>query len=235
MSRRIVEACVARLLATVLALCALCPVADVWSAPDKQAQAQAARDREQLRKLQQANQKLTSEKAQVEQEKAQLEAAKDSLSGEMRALSGKLRGVEGRARSTQERLARAEKDNTDLKEKVSAIERQLSETASILKATEEDLRGRVSDIKRLEAQSVELRRVVGRQGELVKSCEERNGVLYQINAELIERYRSKGVADALLGAEPFTGVKKVEQNAVVQEYRDKIDEQRILPRKVAQP
>jgi hypothetical protein len=37
------------------------------------------------------------------------------------------------------------------------------------------------------------------------------------------------VADVLAREEPFTGVKNVEVFNVVQEYRDKLDAQRVIP------
>jgi chromosome segregation ATPase len=59
------------------------------------------------------------------------------------------------------------------------------------------------------------------------ACEGDNRKLYQLNVELLERYRKKGVFDALLQHEPVTGLKDVDMQNVIQKYRDEIDAQSI--------
>jgi len=63
----------------------------------------------------------------------------------------------------------------------------------------------------------------------IQTCMKKNAELYQISVELMDRYRSKGVVDALLQAEPFTQLEKVRINNLLQEYRDKSDADKISP------
>lgn len=59
------------------------------------------------------------------------------------------------------------------------------------------------------------------------ACYENNKKLYDINSDLLTRYESKGFGDVLKQKEPFTGVKQVEIENLVQDYRYRIDDLKI--------
>lgn len=63
----------------------------------------------------------------------------------------------------------------------------------------------------------------------IQVCEKKNAELYQISTELMEKYKNKGVISALLQAEPFTQLKKVEIQNILQEYKDKAQDAQIPP------
>jgi chromosome segregation ATPase len=204
-------------------------------AAEKQSAQQAAREREQLRRLQQANQQLTTEKAQVVQEKTRLESERNALAEQVKSTATKLKGAEARSRTVQNDLKRIDEESKALKERLAGLEKQLAETQVKLRSTEDALVGREADNKRLDGQIAEQRRIMGRQGELVTSCEQNNAKIHELNLELLEKYRTKGIGAVLLGAEPFTGIKKVEQHNTAQELRDKLDAEKVAPRKIAEP
>ncbi|MEW6380251.1 MAG: hypothetical protein AB1611_11685 [bacterium] len=58
-------------------------------------------------------------------------------------------------------------------------------------------------------------------------CESHNARLCLIADELMERYQSKGVVNALLQKEPFTQFKKAELEELMQEYREKVNQQKL--------
>lgn len=55
-------------------------------------------------------------------------------------------------------------------------------------------------------------------------CYGNNKQLLSVNRELLAAYRSKGVFDAMRQNEPFTGIKEVEVENLVQDYRYKLDD-----------
>lgn len=192
------------------------------------AEGQGDKQQQQLRRLQSTNQKLSSEKAQLEQEKTRLELERSALSESVKSTSSKLQTVEVKA-------AAARREANALGERLAEAERVLAETSTKLKATEETLAGREADVKRMEGQLGEMRRIVGRQVQTIDSCEKKNARFFELNGELLGKYRDKGVGDALLEAEPFTGVKRVELDNLIQEYRDKLEAQKMEPAKVRMP
>lgn len=211
-----------------LASTLLCMVVGLTFAGPAAAQAQGDKQQQQLRRLQATNQKLSSEKSQLEQDKTRLEQERSELAESVKTTSGKLRTVEARA-------AAARREADTLGERLGEAERQLAETTAKLKSTEEALAGRESDVKRMDGQLAELRRIVGRQAQTIDTCEKKNARFFELNNELLGKYRDKGVGDALLEAEPFTGVKRVELDNLIQEYRDKLEAQKTEPAKLHLP
>jgi hypothetical protein len=58
-------------------------------------------------------------------------------------------------------------------------------------------------------------------------CQTHNGQLYAIGREMMQKYRDKSCQDALAQAEPFTGLKKVEVENLLETWRDQADRARL--------
>lgn len=54
----------------------------------------------------------------------------------------------------------------------------------------------------------------------------RNAALFKLGNEILRRYERFGLGDALAAKEPFTGVTRVKLENLVQDYQDKLSEQR---------
>ena len=57
----------------------------------------------------------------------------------------------------------------------------------------------------------------------------KNTEMYQIGTEILTRYEKFGLGDALTAREPFVGLTRVKFENLVQDYSDKIEDQRIKP------
>lgn len=57
----------------------------------------------------------------------------------------------------------------------------------------------------------------------------KNTTMYQIGVEILDRYEKFGLGDALTAREPFIGKTRVKFQNLVQEFQDKLTEQRIKP------
>ncbi len=57
----------------------------------------------------------------------------------------------------------------------------------------------------------------------------RNIAMYTVGTEILERYRKFGLGTALTAREPFVGTTRVKLENLVQDYSDKLAEQRIKP------
>ena len=58
-------------------------------------------------------------------------------------------------------------------------------------------------------------------------CQTHNGRLYEIGREMMQKYRDKTCQDALAQAEPFTGIKKVEVENLLETWRDRLDREQL--------
>ena len=111
------------------------------------------------------------------------------------------------------------KDKAELSDKLQKTAGALQEMTKKQADAMQTLQRKDQDIMRLEAE-------VARQTRQVEVCETKNTRLYQLDVELMDKYQSKGVIGALLQAEPFTQLKRVEVENLLQEYRDKVDEEK---------
>lgn len=166
------------------------------------------REREMIVRLQQNLQKSEQEKAALQQQKAavdeQLKAADDKV-----LTLGK---TAHRAAGLDRRVATLERDAAALRERLAEAEKQ----AAGLDAAK----------KSAEAENSRLRSQLARLEKDADASEAKNVQLYKYSLELLELYRHKGGFTSLAQAEPFTGLKRVEIDNLIEEYRDKLDAQK---------
>jgi hypothetical protein len=63
----------------------------------------------------------------------------------------------------------------------------------------------------------------------VADCNDKNERLTRIGAELLDRYRNKGLWEAARQREPFLGLSDVNTFNLVQAYRDRVEAERFAP------
>lgn len=186
----------------------------------------AAQDKDAMRRLQGVNQRLAADKAALEREKAQLardKAAAEKERDELREDAAKQKGTAARRAAELKKLeAEAEKLRADLAaatERETALKGELAKTGEALaesKKAGEQLGRRLAN----QGETSRLWR------EKTDACEAKNADLARVGAELIDRYRAKSCGDALVEAEPFTGIAKVRAENLLEEYRERIREAR---------
>ena len=207
----------------------ICIVAITISAmPAANAADKASRERQALRV---ALEKLR----QAEDQRDSLAQEKDKLTQELSDLKKQSVGLQHSAASAKSRNAALQKELEALKEEHQATREKLQSTVQELA---DMTRAEADTTKRLnqaEAQAKQekqhLEGVVARRDKAIQVCEDKNLKLYQYDTELIDKYRSKGVFDSLLQAEPVTQIKSVEMENILQEYKDKLSDQRIKDEK----
>ena len=57
----------------------------------------------------------------------------------------------------------------------------------------------------------------------------RNLAMFKLGSEILVRYEKFGLGEALLAREPFTGISRVKLRTLVQDYQDKLVDQKIKP------
>jgi chromosome segregation ATPase len=61
------------------------------------------------------------------------------------------------------------------------------------------------------------------------SCEVKNTELFKIGNDILERYAAMDLGDVLHAREPFIGIKRVELENLMQDYQDKLLDQKAVP------
>ena len=73
------------------------------------------------------------------------------------------------------------------------------------------------------------RRMSSRCSDRLRILQTRNASLFKIGNEILTRYEHFGLGDALKAKEPFVGITRVKLENFVQDYRDKLADQKIKP------
>jgi len=179
----------------------------------------SSREREMLRRAQEAlrqsqteNGTLAASKLESEQKlkaaAAELDAARKSVKSAQSASGAKLKAAIEAQAETARQLENSKKQ-------IAALTAKQQEMANALS-------GRESDIKRLQV-DLETSRAAG------TACEAKNLKLYEYSQDLAHRYQKKGVWAALSQKEPVLGLGGVKEENLLQEYQQKFDSQRLQP------
>lgn len=175
-------------------------------APVEAAEKKADPNKEQIRRLQQAQRKL-------EQEKVALVLEKDAVAAELGEAKKKVYAEVRRAGYLRKEL-------DALKTEKEAIADRLAETEAELRKSREQQHATESERRRLDALATQ-------QKLSIANCQEHNAGLHSHGLALLERYQSKTCLDTVLQNEPFTGLKQVEIENFVEDNREKLDEHKL--------
>jgi septal ring factor EnvC (AmiA/AmiB activator) len=195
-----------------------------------------SREREALRRMQQQVSKLQQQNAALEREKAELDQKMKTTETDLAKLKGDL----GKAKKTNAALSIVEKDNGDLRAKLADTEGHLKDTVQKCQEQITALEKSIVEGKATLSQTHEENvRVVGTlQVELkaetdrAAACEAKNAALYGVTLDLIKRYKeNRGTWEKFLLAEPFTGLKSVEVENLLEDFHEKAAAQKIVPKK----
>lgn len=196
----------------------------VWAASDKK----PGREREALRRVQLQLQQVQSQVSALEQEKAALGKERDQARKEAQAVRGKLRKSERDLAEEKTRGEQLAKELEGVKQDLSATRTRLQDTEGRLADTAKTLFQTQQTLARTEAEKRALESLKVRQEKDIAACEGKNLRLYQTGRELMTRFEQKTCGEILAQKEPFTGLKRVEMENLLEEYRDKLDEQKLI-------
>lgn len=163
-------------------------------------------NKEQVKRLQQAQRKLEQEKVLLAQEKANVEAERDA--------------ARKKAEGEGMRAAGLSREVRDLRKAREDLAVRLSDTETELVKSREQLRQLESEGKRLQG-------TLTGEKQAHASCVARNREMHQAGMDLVEKYRAKTCSDGVLQHEPFTGLKRVEIENTAEDMKDRLDSHKI--------
>lgn len=199
----------------ILALTATA-AAPAWAASEN-------RERQMLRRMQQQVQQLDQARAQAEQEKTDALAAKENLQREL----DKLKAVKGQLTSEHLARKRVERELKALQAELEASKTRIAETEAKLADSQAQQRTTVHTLAQTESVKKQTETQLAGTRQDLQLCQTHNGRLYGLGREMMQKYRDKSCQDALAQAEPFTGLKKVEVENVLETWRDQLDRERL--------
>lgn len=203
-------------------------LAALVAAPAAAGDKKADREKQMQRRLQQQMQQMQGQVAGLEQDKAQLgqdlaaaEKTAKAAGGRAARLARELKTEKAQREVQGKELEQAKQDLAATRERLAQTEARLADTAKNLARTGQTLAETEADKRRLEG-------VKARQERDIALCEDKNLQLYQTGRELMVRFEQKSCGEIMAQKEPFTGIKRVEIENLLEEYRDKLDGQKLI-------
>jgi chromosome segregation ATPase len=147
---------------------------------------------------------LLSDKAQLEQEKKALSGKVDALNKQVAADKEKL-----------DQLDAKQKELDDTKESLGKWKTAYEQIQTAAQKSE-------AERAKLASESIILKRKV-------EDRERKNLELFKTANEILTRYEKFGLGEVLSAKEPFTGIARVKLENQVQDYQDKIADERVKP------
>jgi chromosome segregation ATPase len=169
---------------------------------------------QQMQQLASERTALQAENAKMKKELADLTKERDTLKAGRAALDQRTRASEAAmiARSAQDK-ASADAENARLKDRMQELVAKFRETAQTLKDVETE---RATFKQSLTARDAEL-----------GQCKAKNDALYKLNEEILARMDGQGAFSRLASLEPFTKIKRVQLQNLVDDYKYRAEDQRV--------
>lgn len=170
-------------------------------------------------RVQQAMRNMTTRLRAAETERDSLQAAKAQSDQEKKVLTEKFDALSKQATAdskalaaSETKLAERETESAQLQDSLQKLQLSQTHAVEIAQRTE-------SERAKLAGQVIELQRKLA-------DRETKNLILFKLANEILTRYERFGLGDALAAKEPFTGIARVKLENLVQDYQDKLADQR---------
>ena len=181
----------------------------------------ASREREALRRAQQQLSQVQGEMTTLEQERGQLMADLEQAKASSSSIESKAARLQHGLNTSKQQLSALAQELVLVKEDLVTTSAQLAETRKTLADTTQGLQQTKAEKHHLEVTQERNERELA-------SCERKNVALYSVGRSLMDRFESKACGETLAQKEPFTGLKQVETENLLEEYRDKLDDQKYI-------
>lgn len=158
---------------------------------------------------------LQAENAKLKKDLEDARKERDALKAREQALGQKVRSSEAAVSRVAATRESSERELTELKGRSQELVDKFRETAQTLRDVEVDRAAMKQTLAAREAEG--------------KACVDRNAALYTLNGELLARLEGESGWSRIARAEPFTQLKRIELENLVDDFRSKAGDERIVP------
>jgi chromosome segregation ATPase len=179
----------------------------------------------QLRELQDAQVAAQAKQSELEKQNEALRQQVDSLTKQVGE-----QGAEGKPKA-----AKAEVDRAALDQAVAEFNRRLASQNETLEKWKSAYTQAAGIARAKETERSQLAGKIDGLSKRAEDCEAKNQKLFAVGNEILDRYNNMDFGDVLGAREPFIGVKRVELQNLVQDYRGKLSDQKVTPDQTPAP
>jgi chromosome segregation ATPase len=192
------------------------------------ASAQAPRGGEPSAAAMQQLQELASERTALQADNARMKQQLADVTKERDALKKGQQTLEQHSREAAAALVQSAGQRT-------ATEQQLEQTKAKMQELVAKFRDTVQTLRQIEMEGSAAKRDLATRDQQLKVCVEHNVALYQISGEVLTHLEHDSVWAHIERAEPFTRIKRVQLENLVDDYKARADDARVKPGSVPPP
>jgi chromosome segregation ATPase len=172
--------------------------------------------------LVQQMQQLASERTALQAENARMKKELADMTRERDQLRSGRTALDQRGKASEAAAARSAKEKESLEAENQKLKDRMQDLVAKFRETAETLRG-VETERTTFKQSL-----TSKEGELA-ACVKRNAALFELNEEVLTRVADEGMFSRLASLEPFTKIKRVELENLVDDYKFRAQDQQVSP------
>lgn len=184
--------------------------------------------------------------AMLASQEARADAESEKLREALRSATAQTRALEDQRTALQAKVADAEREKAAMTSQIAAAKAQVKEVEKTHREAVDEFNQRLEDRNQTlekwksayeEAATVARTKDAERakfEGEATaykastKSCVAKNGQLMKVGRELLRRYEGVSFGDIAVINEPLIGARRVEVQNILQDYEDKLIEQKVI-------
>ena len=155
---------------------------------------------------------------QLAQQKAEVDAELAKLRAEASRLKKDVAGTKASLEDTTTELVAAQRENSGVRAKLGSTEKGLAKTTAQLRDVVGKYKEQAAVLRATQADLADTQATLAATSAELADAEKKNLALYQLNKKILAEFEQEGPWDGLLRKEPFTGLKRVEIENLVQEY-----------------
>ena len=164
---------------------------------------------------------------QIQQEKAQLQSQLDQeMQAENSTLKGKLSIAKHKIDELEVSLREMTAERLAFEAKLMKTQIELESTRSSLNELGLQYKSALNDLKVNEQQRTTLTTNLIQKSKVIDACVGKNAKLYEFGLDLVKLYENPSRYEKTVLTEPFSQIRRVKLENILQDYNDKIDEQR---------
>lgn len=165
-------------------------------------------------------QQLAAERTSLQAQNAQLKKDLDQARQERDALKKAQQDVAARVRSSEAAVARTAAERAASEQELQRVKDRTQELIAKFRET-------VQTLRQVETEGATARQTLATREQQLKVCVDHNAALYKLNAEVLDRLEHRSGWSHLARAEPFTKIKRVQLENLVDDYKGKADDQHL--------
>jgi chromosome segregation ATPase len=170
-------------------------------------------------------QQLASERTAMQAEAARMKKELEDMRKERDALKNVQKSADLRARSSSAALAQA----TAQRE---AAEQELKQTKDKTEQLIAKFRETIQQLREIETDRATTKQILATRDQELRVCLDRNSALYKLNDEVLTRFDKQSVFSRIGASEPFTRIKRVQLENLVDDYKARANDERVTPQNI---